>query len=543
MLITQPQPRPPMRIALAAFVAAMLILTLAVVSGVPRRAAAEAADRGGAPIVRTEGGALRGVVASGVGTFLGVPYAAPPVGDLRWRAPRAASAWRGVRDATAFAPSCPQRPGLFAPPPVLSEDCLYLNVYTPALDNHRGRPRPVIVWIHGGGLALDGARNYVPTQLAAEGTVVVTINYRLGALGALAHPALASRPGGPAGNYGLMDQQAALRWVQRNIDEFGGDPHNVTIAGESAGGLSVLAHLISQGSRGLFQRAIVQSGTFALNQQSLSDAEAFGQAFASGVGCADQTATCLRNLPVDTLVNNFPTFAIPGVVDGKVLTESIGSALAAGRFARVPILNGSNHDEEFIFVVGQNVAVSGGTFVPLDPAGVNEQNYVQQIKTTLGVSDDRAAAIAAEYPTSSYPFPAVALSALVGDANFACTAQQVDQWASARVPTFAYEFNDDAAPARYARGIPVATHGAELPYLFDLPNAPIQDPFDADQQQLAASMRAAWARFAATGDPSTPNLRWPSFRQGGRGLSLVPPQPQIDSGFAARHHCAFWAAT
>jgi para-nitrobenzyl esterase len=493
--------------------------------------------------VRTESGALRGVVASGVATFLGVPYAAAPVGDLRWRAPRPASTWRGVRDATAFAPSCPQQAGLFTPPPELSEDCLYLNVYTPAPGDRRGRPRPVIVWIHGGGLALDGARNYDPTQLAAEGTVVVTINYRLGALGALAHPALASRPGGPAGNYGLMDQQKALAWVQRNIGGFGGDPHNVTIAGESAGGLSVLAHLVSQGSRGLFQRAIVQSGTFALTQQPLPDAQASGQAFAARVGCADQTAECLRNVPVDTLVNNFPTFAIPGVVDGKVLTESIGAALAAGRFARVPILNGSNHDEEFIFVVGQNVAVSGGTFVPLDPAGVTEQNYVQQIKATLGVSDARAAAIATEYPTSSYPLPAIALSALVGDANFACTARQVDQWTSARVPTYAYEFNDDAAPARYARGIPVATHGAELPYLFDLPNAPIQDPFTADQQQLAASMRAAWARFAATGDPSTPTVRWPSFRQGGRGLSLVPPQPQIDSGFAARHHCTFWAST
>jgi para-nitrobenzyl esterase len=542
MSITQPQPRHAMRRAGAALVSAVLLLGVALVGGVSRPAAAEATN-GGAPLVRTESGVIRGAVASGVGSFLGVPYAAPPVGDLRWRPPRPASGWRGIRDATAFAPSCPQQGGLFAPPPPLSEDCLYLNVYTPAPDGHRDRPRPVIVWIHGGGLAVDGARNYVPTQLAAEGTVVVTINYRLGALGALAHPALASRPGGPAGNYGMMDQQAALRWVQRNIHGFGGDPHNVTIAGESAGGLSVLAHLVSQGSRGLFQRAIVQSGTFALTQQSLSDAEASGQAFAARVGCADQTAECLRHVPVDALVDNFPTFAIPGVVDGKVLTESIGSALDAGRFARVPILNGSNHDEEFIFVVGQNVAVSGGTFVPLDPAGVTEQNYVQQIKATLGVSDARAADIAAEYPTSSYPLPAIALSALVGDANFACTARQIDQWASARVPTFAYEFNDDAAPARYTRGIPVATHGSELTYLFDLPNAPIQDPFDAGQQQLAASMRTAWARFAATGDPSTPTLRWPSFRQGGRGLSLVTPQPQIDSGFAARHHCPFWAST
>lgn len=518
------------------------VLTLGCATAVVETGGAAAASGSRhAPIVRTDNGALRGAVISGGYVFRGLPYAAPPTGRLRWRAPEPAHGWGGVRDATDFGPSCPQQGGLFAPPGVMSEDCLYLNVYTPALGDRGGADRPVLVWIHGGGLATDGARNYDPTQLAAEGTVVVTINYRLGALGFLAHPAFASRPGGPSGNYGLMDQQAALRWVQRNIDAFGGNPHNVTIAGESAGGLSVLAHLVSQGSRGLFQRAIVQSGTFALSQHSLAEGEAFGRAFASALGCNNRTAQCLRNLPVDTLVDNFPPFAIPGVVDGKVLTESIDAALAAGRFARVPILNGSNHDEEFIFVVGQNVAVSGGTFVPLDPAGVTDDNYEQQIKSTLGVSDARAAAIAAEYPTSSYPFPAVALSALVGDANFACTALQVDQWTSARVPTFAYEFNDDMAPARYAP-LPVATHTSELPYLLDLPNAPFQVPLNADQQHLAASMRAAWAHFAATGNPSTRALEWPSFRHGGQGLSLVTPQPQLDAGFAARHHCSFWAA-
>jgi para-nitrobenzyl esterase len=155
----------------------------------------------------------------------------------------------------------------FLPPGPISEDCLYLNVYTPTSHNSSGGGRPVLVWIHGGGLVQDGARNYDGTKLAADGTVVVTINYRLGALGFLAHPALASRPGGAAGNYGLMDQQAALRWVQRNIAQFGGDPRNVTIAGQSAGGLSVLAQMVSPGARGLFQRAIVQSGTFALTQR------------------------------------------------------------------------------------------------------------------------------------------------------------------------------------------------------------------------------------------------------------------------------------
>ena len=177
----------------------------------------------------------------------------------------------------------------------------------------------MLVWIHGGGLVQDGARNYDGTKLAADGAVVVTINYRLGALGFLAHPALASH--GAAGNYGLMDQQAALRWVQRNIARFGGDPHNVTIAGESAGGLSVLAQMVSSGARGLFQRAIVQSGTFALNQRPLATAEAAGETFATAVGCPDQTAACLRSVPVSDLVGKFGV-EIPGVVDGSVLTAA-----------------------------------------------------------------------------------------------------------------------------------------------------------------------------------------------------------------------------
>jgi para-nitrobenzyl esterase len=520
-----------------------LMCLILVASGVLGLGTAAAASAGGsgAPIVRTNNGAVRGFSFSGGDAFLGVPYAAPPIGPLRWQPPQPPPDWKGVRDATDFAPSCPQPAGGFTPAGVLSEDCLYLNVYTPGLDDRGSPGHPVLIWIHGGGLTLDGARSYDPTQLAAEGTVVVTINYRLGVLGFLAHPALASRPGGPSGNYGLMDQQAALRWVQRNIDEFGGNPDNVTVAGQSAGGLSVLAHLVSHGSRGLFQKAIVESGAFALTQQSLADAEVFGRGVAKAAGCANQTAQCLRSLPVDALVNSFPPFAIPGVVDGKVLTQSIGAALTAGRFARVPILNGSNQLEELIFVAGQNTAVSGGTFVALDPSGVTDANYQQQIKSTLGVSDRRAAAIAQEYPTTAYPSATVAFSALVGDANFACTALQVDKWTSARMPTFAYELNDPNPPPRYAP-LPVATHTSELPYLLGLPNAPLQVPLTTDQQQLAAKMRAAWAAFAANGDPSTPAVPWPSFRPGEQGLSLVSPQPQKDTQFATRHHCGFWSA-
>jgi para-nitrobenzyl esterase len=342
-----------------------------------------------------------------------------------------------------------------------------------------------------------------------------------------------------------MDQQAALRWVRRNIAQFGGDRHDVTIAGQSAGGLAVLAHLVSRGSRGLFQRAIVQSGAFALTQQPLATAEAFGESFAAGVGCPDQTAQCLRQQPVDELVGTFPSAAIPGVVDGRVLRESIGTALAAGRFARVPILNGISHDEEIIFTDGLGLAVSGGTFVQVPERLVTIGGYQGDIAAVLGVSPQRAAAIAAEYPLAAYPSPDVAFSTLVSDANFACPALEVDRWTSRHVPTFAYQFNDDNAPQRFAPpdALPaLATHSAELQYLFDQPNAPVPGTLNADQETLAASMRAAWASFAADGNPSTPALRWPPVADGRRVMSLATPQPIAETNFDSMHHCHFWAA-
>jgi len=513
-------------------------------------AAASPASGGANPIVRTDDGLVRGITAGTVDEFLGIPYAAPPTGHLRWRPPRSPAEWQGVRDATQFGPSCPQpvQGNATFPPGPISEDCLYLNVYTPAhsggdLRSSDEGGRPVLVWIHGGGLTEDASRNYDPAKLAADGVVAVTINYRLGALGFLAHPALASRPGGPSGNYGLMDQQAALRWVRDNIARFGGSPHNVTIAGESAGGLSVLAHMVSAGSRGLFQKAIIQSGSFALNQQPLATAEAAGQAFAAQAGCPDQTAACLRHLPVSALVN--PNFIeIPGVVDGKVLTEPIGTALAAGRFARVPVLNGTNHEEEALFVA-LGLTVSQGTDVLIPGGKVTLGSYQADIAVALGVTAARAAAIAAEYPPGNDDLSATAaFTALVGDASFACPALQIDQLTSQRAPTYAYEFNDDNAPQPYTPPgfLPaVATHGSELPYLLDLPNAPFPPQFSAGQQALAASMRAAWAHFAATGAPAIAAVPWPAFGSA-QMLSLVPPQPQIETDFAARHHCAFWAA-
>jgi para-nitrobenzyl esterase len=517
--------------------AALVALALAV-SGAAKVGAAWASGEG--PTVGTGDGAVRGVVVPGGYAFRGLPYAASPTGNLRWRAPQPPASWSGIRDATQYAPSCPQKPSLFEPPGPQSENCLYLNVSTRTL--RRDAKRPVLVWIHGGGFTQDGARNYDATKLAAGGVVVVTMNYRLGALGFLAHPALASRPAGASGNYGLMDQQAALRWVKHNIAHFGGDPHNVTIAGQSAGGVSVLAHLVSRRSQGLFERAIVQSGAFALNQLSLSQAETFGMAFAGQVGCQDQAAACLRHVPVDALVNAFPDAAIPGVVDGKVLREPIGAALATGHFAHVPILNGVNRDEEWIFVAGLHLAVSGGMFVPApEPTAVT---YESVIASVLGVSATRASAIAAEYPLSAFPAPILALSVLVSDANFACPALQVDRWTARRVPTFAYQFDDDTAPQLFAGPSlpPIATHSSEIQYLFDQPNAPFPATLNTTQEALATSMRAAWANFTANGDPASAAAPWPSFNTDSDVLSLATPQPQVETNFATTHHCSFWAA-
>jgi para-nitrobenzyl esterase len=530
------------RLRRAALLAASA-LGVTVALGASAGGAVASPTSGGAnPIVRIGDGLVRGADVSGVNSFLGLPYAAPPTGKLRWRPPQPAPSWSGVRDATQFGASCPQAltRNPFLPPGTISEDCLNLNVYTPTLRS--GGDRPVLVWIHGGGLVQDGGRNYDGTKLAAAGTVVVTINYRLGALGFLAHPALASH--GAAGNYGLMDQQAALRWVQRNIARFGGDPHNVTIAGQSAGGLSVLAQMVSPGARGLFQKAIVQSGTFALNQQPLATAEASGEKFAQSVGCADQTAACLRSVPVSDLVSNFGV-EIPGVVDGSVLTQPIGTALARGQFARVPVINGITHDEELLFVAGLGITVSQGTNIPLAGDPTDPANYQANIAQALGVSPARAAAIAAEYPLSAYPNPVVAFSLLVSDASFACPALQVDRQTAARgVPTYAYQFNDDNAPVNIVgASLGLSTHGTELPYLFDQPNAPfpVTLSLTPGQQALAASMRTDWASFAGTGNPSSRALPWPSFN-GTRVLSLVPLQSQVTTDFATAHHCSFWAA-
>jgi para-nitrobenzyl esterase len=293
-------------------------------------------------------------------------------------------------------------------------------------------------------------------------------------------------------------------------------------------------------ARGLFTRAIVQSGAYSLTQMSLKEAETAGQAFAVKVGCASQTADCLRDLPLSTIQANdaFPSSPFRGVVDGEVLTQSIETAIASGQFNRVPIINGTTHDEYRLLTA----------FSELQGAPVTAANYQAMIASTLGVSADVAATVATQYPPSAYPSPALALSAVGTDAIFACPALRLHELASTFVPTFAYEFNDEDAPQRYLPPVSFpyeAAHASELQYLFDLPLAPIAGTLTEQQRTLATSMRRYWAHFATRGVPSSADQPWwPRFnRHSHKMLSLAPPQPQIKTDFAAEHRCAFWDHT
>jgi para-nitrobenzyl esterase len=494
----------------------------------------QASAHGGGPVAVTANGAVRGLANGAVDEFLGLPYAAPPVGPLRWQPPQPAASWTGVREATAFGPHCPQSASPFGQAST-SENCLYLNVFTPSR-YQPGAGHPVMVWIHGGALVTGESGDYNPAKLVADGVTVVTINYRLGALGFLAHPALADAKG-QSGDYGLEDQQAALRWVQRNIASFGGNPRNVTIFGESAGGLSTLSQVASPQARGLFQKAIVESGSYNLTQASLATAEAAGQAFATKAGCASQTAACLRSLPVSTILADEDAAGYTPNINSEVLPQALGTAFATGDFNRVPIVNGTNRDEWRLFVALDT----------LEGSPVTASNYQGMISSTLGVPAAAAAVIAAEYPLSAYSSPSVALGAVGTDAIFACPALTIDQSVSRYVPTFAYEFNDENAPENFLppAGFPYgAPHASEIQYLMDLPTAAFPGTLSVSQQQLASTMKEYWTDFAKRGFPSSFGTPfWPRFNDLTQTMeSLVPPRPQTETDFATVHKCGFWTA-
>jgi para-nitrobenzyl esterase len=522
---------------IAAAGAAVVALAAGVMLGTPAAGAASPAP----PVVHTASGAVRGLVYADHRLFSGIPYAEPPVGALRWRPPQPVRPWRGVRDATRPGPVCPQ----FAGNGTItgSEDCLYLNVTTPRLA--RDSRLPVMVWIPGGGFVLGAGSDYDPSRLATQGRViVVTVNYRLGALGFLDLPALKAQSA-DSGNYGLADQQAALRWVRRNITAFGGNPHNVTVFGQSAGAYSMCAHLAAPGSRGLFTRAIVQSGPCGNSFVTDSTAEARGLEAAAQLGCS-QPATmvaCLRSKPAASLVPlgagsvftaTTPIGDLPWmpVVGTPVLPVQPLVALRSGTAARVPLMQGSTRDELRPFVALQ--------FNPPSQK-VTAQTYSAILSQVFG---SRAAAVLARYPVSHYPSPGIALATVLTDWGHklgACPVLPADDAAARHSPVYAYEWAQDSGQT--LAGLPLgAPHGGELPYLFDgsfTQQPPLSDPA---QLELSRQLISYWTNFAGTGNPNGGGLTpWPAYHANGPVLSLASgPQGITTTNFATAHQCSFW---
>lgn len=487
-------------------------------------------------LVQTVTGPVRGVVAPDHRLFAGIPFAAPPVGTLRWRPPAPVLPWRGVRDATRFGPHCIQNPG--ADPEAgrnASEDCLSLNVWTPAAQS--STPRPVMVWIHGGAFVNGSSDVYRAQWLVSRGDIiVVTLNYRLGALGFLAHPALG--PTGQIGNYGLEDQQAALRWVRDNIAGFGGDPGKVTIAGESAGAMSVCDHLVAPASVGLFRSAILQSGPCQA-QADLNTASRHALKYAAAVGCPNPATAgaCLRTLPVDRLripVWHYTvgTDDLSGPVTGtSTLPVDPVQAFATGRAVRVPVLMGTTRDE-FTLFVGFRYLRAPQEFAP--------DSYPRLLAETFG---PKAAAVQRMYPPERYGGVPLAYSAAVTDGVFSCVSEDMAAALGRTMPVFTYEFNDRAAPRPDPlRTLPFdvgASHSLELRYLFDVGGAP---PLTPSQRRLSEQMIDYWSGFVANGVPTVPGQpAWPRREGDGPLMSLQSDRSQLVGSFQDEHRCSFWA--
>jgi para-nitrobenzyl esterase len=463
--------------------------------------------------VKIESGLISGVLVGenkDVRAYKGIPYAAPPVGNLRWRPPQSPPTWQGVRQATEYGPSCPQPDilerayGIKTGP--TSEDCLYLNVWTPARSGNQRLP--VMVWIHGGGyIAGSGSSQvYDGQELARHGVVVVTINYRLGPFGFLAHPLLSKESEhGVSGNYGLLDQIAALFWVKRNIAAFGGDPNNVTIFGESAGAGSVCYLMVSPLAKGLFHRAIAQSGSaFGQNRHlrqtwyGLEPAEKLGERFAERLGCwglAQMRAKSAEEvLAKSSTEGNF--FFGRGdrfgpIVDGWVVPDDPATIFEAGKQHKVPLIVGSNADEGTIFTAT----------VPQ----MGLEQYRTILKTLYG---DHADQVFALYRADGDDQVRKALSRLVGDSAFIANARYFARVHSRASKVFLYHFTR-VRPDPRGRALG-AFHGSEIAYAFG--NVRALGAADEKDSALAQTMSAYWAGFARTGDPNGKGLpEWPAY--------------------------------
>ncbi|QUQ68652.1 carboxylesterase/lipase family protein [Kutzneria sp. CA-103260] len=483
-------------------------------------------------VVPTGSGFVRGTLDGQSRVFSGIPFAAPPTGDRRWRPPRPAASWSGVRDATKRPAPCPQlgedgnslMPGS-------SEDCLYLNVTTPQRAD--AKPKPVMVWLHGGGFYSGAATYYDGRRLSRAGdVVVVTVAYRLGALGFFGYPGLPD-----SGTFGLADQQAGLRWVHDNIRAFGGDPDNVTVFGESAGGLSTCAQLASPGTTGLIDRAIVESGACDTNFPANlnypdSTAQPFwvpqdtiaarGRELAGRLGCAD--LDCVREADLLTLVKANGDFEQVGY-GTPLLPLDPRLALRTGAFNHVPVMQGNTREEQGFF-----------GWLYQENGKFDATAYRHNLVKSFG---DQADVVAREYPLSVHDSPMRAWNTLATDRAWICPALTANRQLARRVPVYSFSFADRAAPdiigfpAGYDQG---AYHSSEVSYLFDLGVR-----FTEQQAELSRQMVGYWTNFARTGDPNGAGLpAWPRFADGDTTRSLQPVGA-TRTDLSRDHHCDFWS--
>lgn len=492
---------------------------------------------GGDPEIATSEGVVVGAQSEGMKSWLGIPYAAPPVGALRWRPPVEPRKWSAPLQAKVLPSACAQNAdlGVFAKAGG-AEDCLYLNVYTPAKPDNSVR-KPVVVWIHGGALRVGQGADYDPSNLVQAGAVVVTLNYRLGLFGFFDHPAL-DREKHPTGNYGLMDQQAALRWVHKNIAAFGGDPDRVTIAGESSGGASVLVHVLSPGSAGLFQRAIAMSGSALMLRppafgaaRPLSMVREQGIAFAATAGCASEGIGCLRKLSAKQILDVQGPYATNQIlVDGKVVPDFPGELFRAGKVNQVTLINGNTRDEGLFFAALEELS-SG--------KALSEDGYPNRMISYFG--GQIGPRVLSEYPVSEFSSPGAAYAAAITDSLFACPGLALNNLLAGRIPLYAYEFADDTAPS-YIDPVTfplLAAHTSELSYIFNGFSGanPARTALNPLQQSLSKEMVSL---FVGGNLPEA--SRYDPVRQ--NVLTYQLPRGRVVEGrFAKNHHCVFWDKT
>jgi para-nitrobenzyl esterase len=481
------------------------------VAGWMMLAAATGAGAADAPRAKVESGVVVGVQAGPAEVFRAIPYAAPPVGPLRWKPPAPALAWVGERDAAAPGPACPQpilpggAPNLGGYSGPTSEDCLTLDVWAPP----RARGAPVMVWIFGGGNVAGASSffSYDGRNFARDGVVLVAMNYRLGALGFFAHPALTAEVGAdqPLVSYGLMDQIAALKWVKRNIAAFGGDPRNITVFGESAGGADVLDLLAIPSARGLFQKAIVQSGGGLREPDTLAAAEVQGAALATRLGLpgAAASAAQLRDLPVSALIAGAKD-AGPAM-DGRLMPRSVAKAFAEGETARVPLIIGSNSNEASL---SRTFGLTTGSILATMPT------LLRGAYASDASSDDALA------------------RAWFNDRFMGAPARRIAREASAKAPVWLYYFS--YVPERQRAIRPGTNHASEIPFVFDsLDAVPGRSALITQSERAEAALaHSCWVSFARTGRPRClGGQAWPGYSPGGDQLLDFGDPPIVRTHF------------